>query len=128
MNTPELPPHMYPPPVLSHDGYTSIPPNFQGSIPLPRPSRFTGMAPRAAGPDQVQQSFGPASDGTSRYRMVYTYLPLHGAEKSCQEFTDGVVFVSLILYTLNCTNQLYIRETRLQESRNLRHDDTTFLL
>ncbi|KAG2123150.1 hypothetical protein BD769DRAFT_1389297 [Suillus cothurnatus] len=66
--------------------------NLVGSIPLPRPSRFTGMAPHTAGPDWVQRSFGPASDGASRYRMVYTYLPLHGAEKSRQEFTDGVVF------------------------------------
>ncbi|KAG2136890.1 hypothetical protein BD769DRAFT_1385240 [Suillus cothurnatus] len=48
--------------------------------------------PRAVGPDRVQRSFGPASDGASRYRMVYTYLPLRGAEKSRQEFTDSVVF------------------------------------
>ncbi|KAG2144390.1 uncharacterized protein EDB93DRAFT_1104954 [Suillus bovinus] len=64
----------------------------QGNIPLPRASRFTGMAPRAAGPDRVQRSFAPAGDVASRYRMVYTYLPLCGAEKSRQEFTDGVVF------------------------------------
>ncbi|KAG1805148.1 hypothetical protein EV424DRAFT_284644 [Suillus variegatus] len=92
MNAPELPPRIYPPPTFSHDNYTSIPPNFQGNIPLPRASRFTGMAPRAAGPDRVQRSFAPAGDVASRYRMVYTYLPLRGAEKSRQEFTDGVVF------------------------------------
>ncbi|KAG1849784.1 hypothetical protein C8R48DRAFT_778379 [Suillus tomentosus] len=64
----------------------------QGNIPLPRASRFTGMAPHTAGPDQVQRSFAPAGDVASRYRMVYTYLPLRGVEKSRQEYTDGVVF------------------------------------
>ncbi|KAG1878412.1 hypothetical protein C8R48DRAFT_767970 [Suillus tomentosus] len=68
MNTPELPPHIYPPPTFSNDNYTSIPPNFQGNIPLLRASCFTGMAPHAAGPDRVQWSFAPA------------------------EYTDGVVF------------------------------------
>ncbi|KAG1885316.1 uncharacterized protein F5891DRAFT_1202012 [Suillus fuscotomentosus] len=92
MNTPELPPRIYPPPTFSNDNYTSIPPNFQGNIPLPRASCFTGMAPHAAGPDRVQRSFAPAGDVASRYRMVYTYLPLRGAEKSRQEYTDGVVF------------------------------------
>ncbi|KAG0696560.1 hypothetical protein DFH29DRAFT_1004469 [Suillus ampliporus] len=28
----------------------------------------------------------------SRYRMVYTYLPLRGAERSRGEYTDGVIF------------------------------------
>lgn len=86
----------------SNDGYTSIPPNFQGNVPAPRMSRFSGMAPRAAGPDRVQRSFAPEGDVASRYRMVYTYLPLRGAEKSRQEYTDGVVYVSLVFYNLHC--------------------------
>ncbi|KAG1860047.1 hypothetical protein F4604DRAFT_1684432 [Suillus subluteus] len=85
-------PPIYPPPVFSNDGYSSVPPNFQDMVPLPRTSRFTGEAPRAVGPDQVQRSFTPSGDVASRYRMVYTYLPLRGAEKSRQEYTDGVVF------------------------------------
>ncbi|KAG1860752.1 hypothetical protein F4604DRAFT_1930072 [Suillus subluteus] len=94
MNTPELPPRINPPPVFLHDGYSSIPPSYQleGSMPLPRPSLFTGEAPRAAGPDRVHQSFAPSGDTASRYRMVYTYMPLRGAEKSRQEYTDGVVY------------------------------------
>jgi hypothetical protein len=54
------------------------------------------MAPHAEGPDWVQQSFGPTGDGASQYHMVYTYLPLYGAKISHQEFTNGIVFVSLI--------------------------------
>ncbi|KAG2151335.1 hypothetical protein DEU56DRAFT_977359 [Suillus clintonianus] len=93
INTPELPPLIHPPPIFSHDGYTSTPPTFQHHVPPPRASRFTGTAPRAVGPDRVQRSFAPAKgDIVSRYRMVYTYLPLCGAEKSRQEYTDGVVF------------------------------------
>ncbi|KAG0705853.1 hypothetical protein DFH29DRAFT_872810 [Suillus ampliporus] len=62
MNTPELPPRINPPPVFSHDGYSSMPPNHQDG------------------------------DTASRYRMVYTYMPLRGAEKSRQEYTDGVIY------------------------------------
>ncbi|KAG2030400.1 hypothetical protein BDR03DRAFT_1015123 [Suillus americanus] len=53
MNTPELSPHINPPPVFLHDGYSSIPPSYQpeGGMPLPRPSLFTGKAPHTAGPD-----------------------------------------------------------------------------
>ncbi|KAG2336693.1 hypothetical protein BDR05DRAFT_1005623 [Suillus weaverae] len=69
-----------------------MPPNYQGNVPAPRMSRFSGMAPRAAGPDRIQRSFAPEGDVASRYQMVYTYLPLRGAEKSRQEYTDGVVF------------------------------------
>ncbi|KAG0693498.1 hypothetical protein DFH29DRAFT_1007247 [Suillus ampliporus] len=76
MNTPELPPRINPPPVFSHDGYSSMPPNHQDGMLLPRPSRFTGTAPRAAGPDRVHRSFAPSGDTASRYRMVYTYMPL----------------------------------------------------
>ncbi|KAG0696561.1 hypothetical protein DFH29DRAFT_1004470 [Suillus ampliporus] len=53
---PPLPPHIgLPPPVLSHDGYTSMPPpnDYLNDMFLPRVSRFTGVAPRAAGPDRV---------------------------------------------------------------------------
>ncbi|KAG1856537.1 hypothetical protein C8R48DRAFT_805877 [Suillus tomentosus] len=39
-----------------------------------------------------QPGLNVAGDVASRYHMVYTYLPLRGAEKSCQESTDGVVF------------------------------------
>ncbi|KAG2034237.1 hypothetical protein BDR03DRAFT_1013574 [Suillus americanus] len=88
-------PPIYPPPVFSNNGYSSIPPNFQNMDPLPRTSHFTGEAPHAVGPDQVQWSFTPSGDVTSRYRMVYTYLPLHGAKKSRQEYTDSVVFYQL---------------------------------
>jgi hypothetical protein len=35
--------------------------------------------------------------------MVYAYAPLRGAERSRQEYTDGVVYVSLLLYYPNCT-------------------------
>ncbi|KAG2343090.1 hypothetical protein BDR05DRAFT_948490 [Suillus weaverae] len=51
-----------------------------------------GMAPHAAGPDRIQCSFAPEGDVVSRYWMVYTYLPLRRAEKSRQEYTDGMVF------------------------------------
>lgn len=102
ISTPEIPPRIFAPPIYSNDGYTSIPPNFQGNVPAPRMSRFSGMAPRAAGPDRVQRSFAPEGDVASRYRMVYTYLPLRGAEKSRQEYTDGVVYVSLVFYNLHC--------------------------
>ncbi|KAG2139297.1 hypothetical protein DEU56DRAFT_944224 [Suillus clintonianus] len=92
MGIPELPPHIYPPPVFSHDGYSSMPPNSQDSMPLPRASHFSGTTPRAPGPDRVQRSFAPSGDTASRYRMVYAYLPLRGGEKSRQEYTDGVVY------------------------------------
>ncbi|KAG1884611.1 hypothetical protein F4604DRAFT_1976884 [Suillus subluteus] len=64
MNTPELPPRTNPPPVFLHDGYSSIPPSYQLE----------------------------GGDTASRYRMVYTYMPLRGAEKSRQEYTDSVVY------------------------------------
>ncbi|KAG0696526.1 hypothetical protein DFH29DRAFT_879298 [Suillus ampliporus] len=92
MGIPELPPHIYPPPVFSHDGYSSMPPNSQDSMPLPRASRFSGTTPHAPGPDRVQRSLAPSGDTASQYRMVYAYLLLHGAEKSRQEYTDGVVY------------------------------------
>ncbi|KAG0704070.1 hypothetical protein DFH29DRAFT_874015 [Suillus ampliporus] len=70
------------------------PPNdYSNDMFLPRVSRFTGVAPRAAGPDQVRQLFPPKGErDMSRYHMVYTYLPLHGAERSRGEYTDGVIF------------------------------------
>ncbi|KAG2033976.1 hypothetical protein BDR03DRAFT_1013844 [Suillus americanus] len=64
MNTPELPPRINPPPVFLHDGYSSIPPSYQPE----------------------------GGDTASRYCMVYTYMPLRGAEKSRQEYTDGVIY------------------------------------
>ncbi|KAG2338451.1 hypothetical protein BDR05DRAFT_1004261 [Suillus weaverae] len=51
MGMPPLPPHINPPPVFSHDGYSSMPPNHQGVVPLPRASHFTGEPPCATGPD-----------------------------------------------------------------------------
>ncbi|KAG2753522.1 hypothetical protein P692DRAFT_20816407 [Suillus brevipes Sb2] len=92
MGTPPLPPRINPPPVFSNDGYSSMPPNHQGGVPLPRPSHFTGEPPRATGPDRVHRSFAPSGDIGSRYRMVYAYAPLRGAERSRQEYTDGVVY------------------------------------
>lgn len=102
MGMPLLPPRINPP-VFSHDGYSSMPPNHPGGIPLPRASHFTGEPPRATGPDRVHRSFAPSGDVASRYRMVYAYAPLRGAERSRQEYTNGVVYVSLLLYYPNCT-------------------------
>ncbi|KAG1868250.1 hypothetical protein DFJ58DRAFT_723500 [Suillus subalutaceus] len=87
MDTPELPPHIHYHPIFSHDGYSSMPPNYQDDVPLPRELHLTRTAPHASGPDRVHQMFEP-----SRFRMVYTYMPLRGAEKSRQEYTDGVVY------------------------------------
>lgn len=91
METLQLPPRIYPPPFFSHDSYSSVTPNHQG-VPSPRASRFTGEAPHATGPDRVHRSFAPSGDMASRYHMVYTYAPLRGAERSRQEYTDGVVY------------------------------------
>ncbi|KAG2031311.1 hypothetical protein BDR03DRAFT_1016258 [Suillus americanus] len=87
MDTPELPPRIHYPPIFLHDSYSSMPPNYQDDVPLPRESHLTGTAPHASGPDRVHQMFEP-----SRFCMVYTYMPLRGAEKSRQEYTDGVVY------------------------------------
>jgi hypothetical protein len=80
-------------------------------MPLPRPSHFTGAAPRAAGPDRIYRSFAPSGKTASRYHMVYTYMPLCGAEKSCQEYTDGVIYVCLIFISPESRLTIYL-ETR----------------
>ncbi|KAG2029518.1 hypothetical protein BDR03DRAFT_1018268 [Suillus americanus] len=87
MGTPALPPRINHPPIFSHDRYSSMPPNHPGDVPLPRQLHFTGTVPHASGPDRVHHYLEP-----SRFRMVYTYAPLCGAEKSRQEYTDSVVY------------------------------------
>jgi hypothetical protein len=108
MDTPELPPCINPLPVFSHDSYSSIPPSYQDGMPLLRPSHFTGAAPCAAGPDHVHQSFAPSGETVSQYRMVYTYMPLHGAEKSRQEYTDSVIYVCLIFISPESCLTIYL--------------------
>ncbi|KAG2343345.1 hypothetical protein BDR05DRAFT_999987 [Suillus weaverae] len=92
MGMPPLPPRINPPPIFSHDGYSSMPPNHQGGVPLLRASYFTGEPPHATGPDRVHRLFAPSGDIALHYHMVYAYAPLRGAECLHQEFTDGVVY------------------------------------
>jgi hypothetical protein len=120
MDTPELPPCINPLPVFSHDSYSSIPPSYQDGIPLLRPSHFTGAAPCAAGLDHIHQSFTPSGETVSQYRMVYTYMPLCGAEKSRQEYTDGVIYVCLIFISPESRSTIYL------ETRNDRDTKTIY--
>ncbi|KIK37441.1 hypothetical protein CY34DRAFT_109084 [Suillus luteus UH-Slu-Lm8-n1] len=41
ISTPEIPPHIFPPPIFSNDGYISMSPNLQGDVPALRMSRFS---------------------------------------------------------------------------------------
>jgi hypothetical protein len=110
-------------PYSSEDVGMSMPPQYRGRIPFPRPSDLTGRLPSAVGPDRVRNSLEHLSSAPSPYRMVYTYAPLRGGETSREEFTDGVIFIShLFILCKTAYNQSEIRG----DIRNSQTDFTTF--